>query len=52
MNAKEYNRDEIFSAIQTLKLERVKAKTDFYPDRRDALDMAIFFLMEALHDTV
>ena len=48
-DTKEYSRDDIFSAIKTLKVERTKAISDFYPDRRTALDIAIFFLSEALN---
>lgn len=49
---REYSRDEIFSAIKSLKVERTKADMDFYSDRRDALDMAIFFLRRAMNDTI
>lgn len=43
-NPRTATKDDILSAIRELKMERQLANCDFYPDRREALDIAIFFL--------
>ena len=41
-----HSRDDYLRAVRELHLERVLAKSDFYPNRREALDLAIEVLME------
>ena len=43
-------RDDILRAIKELKMERSFASCDFYPNRREALDIAIFFLEKKAED--
>ena len=50
MNFGRLTRDDILRAIKELKLERSLASCDFYPNRREALDIAIFFLEQRAED--
>ena len=43
---KTHSRDDYLRAVRELHLERVLARSDFYPNRREALDLAIEVLME------
>ena len=50
MNFGRLTRDDILRAIKELKMERAFASCDFYPNRREALDIAIFFLEQRADD--
>ena len=41
-----YSMEDYLNAVRELKLERAIASTDFYPNRRKALDLAILVLTE------
>ena len=41
-----YSMEDYINAVRELKLERAIASTDFYPNRRKALDLAILVLTE------
>ena len=43
---KHHSRDDYLRAVRELHLERALARCDFYPNRREALDLAIEVLME------
>lgn len=43
-----YDEKDLLFSIAELQQERRKANTDFYPTRRKALDIAIFFLEKAI----
>ena len=42
-----YDEKDILFALTEMHQERLKANSDFYPTRRKALDIAIFFLERA-----
>ena len=42
--------DDYLRAIKELKLERSFASCDFYPNRREALDLAIYLLEQKADD--
>lgn len=50
MKEKPLTRDDYLLAVKELRHERVLANTDFYPNRRLALDLAIKVLMEKADD--
>jgi len=47
---KVYDRDDLLRAVKELKHERMLASCDFYPNRREALDLAIYILEQKAED--
>lgn len=45
-----YTLDDYLRAVKELRHERMLASCDFYPNRREALDLAIKVLLERAED--